>query len=480
VVLTPTSSIDNLPLPQQIQYVNLPFYEKIRTIECINMPVDKKSFLPLHFTLTEYDINLIVKGVGKVFIRIAPTIIHDKQCDVLPPYVFIQCNGQTIINNNIAKTVGAQAHSIAFPTDMTDKIILRSNMHNNLNYFWLQTPNNMSFKNLPKSYTLQIHLVRCISLENLCENILERELQCPRREQHQDNDIEIEDVGLMATRHRVSLICPITQALIVIPTKSCFCSHLTCFDLRAFLQMNQRRVQWTCPLCKKPASYETLLVDKRLKAVLANVPANCSTVDIDTSTKDLSECQYILDHVKQERTDQRNSTTSSYHCDDDDDDDDDGEKEHEESVQNLSNKESDCVILSSSSESEDNDEIEDSNSPVPTTSLSTASISQVNGKDFQLIGTTAQSSSVTNLDDENYWQEVANFANNLIAAKTSCQEKCNRKRSNSSSSSLLSNNSDRRRRKRSKCSSTNRSQTNEIELIILSSSDSSDNDDQLS
>ncbi|CAF1660789.1 unnamed protein product, partial [Adineta ricciae] len=42
VVLTPTSSIDNLPLPQQIQYVNLPFYEKIRTIECINMPVDKK------------------------------------------------------------------------------------------------------------------------------------------------------------------------------------------------------------------------------------------------------------------------------------------------------------------------------------------------------------------------------------------------------------------------------------------------------
>jgi len=175
----------------------------------------------------------------------------------------------------------------------------------------------MSFKNLPKSYTLNIQIVRGVSLNSLFETILKREPQLSKKD-HNDSDIEIEDLGLMATRCRVSLICPITQSLIVVPTKSCYCSHLTCFDLRPFLQMNERRLQWTCPLCKKPASYDTLHVDKRLQHILSNVPPNCSTVDIDSSTKNLSDCQYILDNVKQEKMDNI-VTTTSHESDDDDD-----------------------------------------------------------------------------------------------------------------------------------------------------------------
>ena len=142
----------------------------------------------------------------------------------------------------------------------------------------------MSYKNLPKAYTLAIQMVRRISLDSLFNNILKREPQLTKKDQN-DSDIEIEDVGLMATQDRVSLICPITQSLIVVPTKSSYCSHLTCFDLRPFLQMNERRLQWTCPLCKKPASYDTLHVDKRLQHILSNVPMNCSTVEIDSINK---------------------------------------------------------------------------------------------------------------------------------------------------------------------------------------------------
>jgi E3 SUMO-protein ligase PIAS1 len=161
----------------------------------------------------------------------------------------------------------------------------------------------MSFKNLPKSYTLSIQLIRCISLDSLVNYILKQQSQLTNIHNSNDSDIEIEDIGLMTTRQRVSLICPITQSLIVIPVKSSYCSHLTCFDLRTFLQMNQKRLQWTCPICKKSASYETLHVDKRLQSILLNIPNNCSTVEIDTSTKILSDCQYILDNVKHEKTD---------------------------------------------------------------------------------------------------------------------------------------------------------------------------------
>lgn len=182
----------------------------------------------------------------------------------------------------------------------------RANTSNTLSFLWLQSPTNGSFKNLPKSYTLSVQLVHCVSLQTLFEIVVKREPYSTKTDP--DSDIEVEDLGLMATRHRVSLLCPITQSLIVVPTKSAFCSHMTCFDLKAFLQMNERRLQWTCPLCKKSAAFESLRVDQRLQAVLANVPANCSTVEIDSSTKLSNDCQYILDCVKQEKIEMPETT----------------------------------------------------------------------------------------------------------------------------------------------------------------------------
>lgn len=79
-------------MPNQVQYVSLPFYEKMRTIDCMNAPIDWNSAPPLRFILTDFDVELILKGLAKVFLRIAPTIVSEKQNDVLPPYIFIQCN----------------------------------------------------------------------------------------------------------------------------------------------------------------------------------------------------------------------------------------------------------------------------------------------------------------------------------------------------------------------------------------------------
>ena len=201
--------------------------------------------------------------------------------------------------------MGSAAHSVSFPTDITDKIILKANTMNTLTFLWLQTPTNMSFKNLPKSYTLSIQLVHCVALETLLDSVIKRERYSTKTENDEDSDIEIEDLGLMTTRHRVSLICPITQSLLVLPAKSSQCSHLTCFDLKPFLQMNERRLQWTCPICKKSAAFDSLRIDERLQTILSHVPANCSTVEVDSTT----DYQYIFDNVKQEKVDVNDVTT---------------------------------------------------------------------------------------------------------------------------------------------------------------------------
>ncbi|CAF3081120.1 unnamed protein product [Rotaria sp. Silwood2] len=501
VILSPNSSIDNLPVPNLVQNVQLPFYDKLRTIECINIPVDWNKFSPLRFILTDFDVDFILKGIAKIFLRISPTITSEKQNDVLPPYLFVQCNGQTVINNNVSKTVGSQAHSIVFPTDITDNLIPKSNIQNTLNYLWLQSPINMSLKNLPKSYTLKIQLVRYVPLDYLFENILKRESLLKNVDDN-DSDIEIEDTGLMATQHRVSLICPITQSLIIVPAKSSYCSHLTCFDLRSFLQMNERRLQWTCPLCKKPASYDNLCVDKRLQSILSNVPPNCSTVEIDSSTKTLSDCHYILDNIKQEKTNIAITTPLNQNENNDDDNDNDDDDDDDELIHNSSIKSrrqsvtSDCVILSSGSESKDENEIEDNNtqstnSSIPVTPLSNDLFNQDNliDENQQISSTIAsyisvnslQSLAASNIDDGSYWAELARMTYDLISDNNNEQNRNrNRKRSTNSMLSLLSNGDDHRHQKRAKRSSNNSSRSTDIEVIVISSSDSSDNDDHLS
>lgn len=45
------------------------------------------------------------------------------------------------------------------------------------------------------------------------------------------------------------------------PCRASTCSHLQCFDASLFLQMNERKPTWNCPVCDKPALYDNLTID---------------------------------------------------------------------------------------------------------------------------------------------------------------------------------------------------------------------------
>ena len=40
-----------------------------------------------------------------------------------------------------------------------------------------------------------------------------------------------------------------------------FTPNLQCFDAQLYLQMNERKPKWICPVCNKPALVENLLID---------------------------------------------------------------------------------------------------------------------------------------------------------------------------------------------------------------------------
>lgn len=100
-----------------------------------------------------------------------------------------------------------------------------------------------------------------------------------------DPDSEIATTGV-----RVSLICPVSRCgprphsgapgaggagpglltcsapqlvkmRLSVPCRAETCAHLQCFDAVFYLQMNEKKPTWMCPVCDKPAPYDQLIID---------------------------------------------------------------------------------------------------------------------------------------------------------------------------------------------------------------------------
>lgn len=54
------------------------------------------------------------------------------------------------------------------------------------------------------------------------------------------------------------------------PCRASTCLHLQCFDASLYLQMNERKPTWNCPVCDKSALYENLVIDGYFQDVVAS------------------------------------------------------------------------------------------------------------------------------------------------------------------------------------------------------------------
>lgn len=48
---------------------------------------------------------------------------------------------------------------------------------------------------------------------------------------------------------------------LTVPCRAVTCCHLQCFDAALYLQMNEKKPTWICPVCDKKAAYESLIID---------------------------------------------------------------------------------------------------------------------------------------------------------------------------------------------------------------------------
>ncbi|VVC45511.1 PINIT domain,Zinc finger, RING/FYVE/PHD-type,Zinc finger, MIZ-type [Cinara cedri] len=120
----------------------------------------------------------------------------------------------------------------------------------------------MQFIADPNEYLFGIYLVEKVTPDELVEKLKEKPLrECKITKdlikKSMESDIDMEVISMFAT-----LQDPLSKMRMKLPARGVHCIHLQCFDALQFLQMNEHKQTWTCPLCKKKVKFEDIEIDE--------------------------------------------------------------------------------------------------------------------------------------------------------------------------------------------------------------------------
>lgn len=166
------------------------------------------------------------------------------------------------------------------PLNITSLVRLSSAVPNQVSISWASE--------IGKNYSMSVYLVRQLTSAVLLQKLKMKGIRNPdhsraliKEKLTADPDSEIATTSL-----RVSLMCPLGKMRLTFPCRAVTCTHLQCFDAALYLQMNEKKPTWICPVCDKKASYESLILDGLFMEILNH----CSDVDEIQFQEDGSWC----------------------------------------------------------------------------------------------------------------------------------------------------------------------------------------------
>ncbi|XP_066510526.1 E3 SUMO-protein ligase PIAS2-like isoform X2 [Hoplias malabaricus] len=155
------------------------------------------------------------------------------------------------------------------PLNITSLVRLSSALPNQISVTWAPE--------IGKTYSMSVYLVRQLTSPLLLQRLRMKGIRNPdhsraliKEKLTADPDSEIATTSL-----RVSLMCPLGKMRLTVPCRAVTCSHLQCFDAALYLQMNEKKPTWICPVCDKKATYESLIIDGLFMEILND----CTDVD---------------------------------------------------------------------------------------------------------------------------------------------------------------------------------------------------------
>ena len=217
----------------------------------------------------------------KVQLRFCPRDVSSDQADEFPPSICVQVLKKlekdlhvcVVLSSTVDDQHNIQVNDKMFPLpnpvpgkdnsepkrppkalDISKMVKLTPSMPNKVSVKWASDSG--------KGWAVTLNLV-----ENLtATQLLDRLVQKGTRNSSFTKDIirkklSDDDDGIATTNIKVTLACPLGKMRMSSPCRPATCDHLQCFDAHLFIQMNEKKSTWKCPVCDGAALYDSLMVD---------------------------------------------------------------------------------------------------------------------------------------------------------------------------------------------------------------------------
>ncbi|KAK5096655.1 E3 SUMO-protein ligase pli1 [Lithohypha guttulata] len=157
------------------------------------------------------------------------------------------------------------------PADITPFLRKKTEFPNNVELIYALTT---------KKYVLSVNLVQRKTIEMLVQALKSGKfLGKDRVVREMQNRAKDDDI--IATSSNMSLKDPVQMTRIETPCRSISCKHNECFDAAVFLALQEQAPTWTCPICNRPAAWETLVFDQFVQDILDNTSSDTEQVTIE-------------------------------------------------------------------------------------------------------------------------------------------------------------------------------------------------------
>uniref|UniRef100_A0A8C6UWX2 Protein inhibitor of activated STAT, 1a n=1 Tax=Neogobius melanostomus TaxID=47308 RepID=A0A8C6UWX2_9GOBI len=239
------------PLHPDVKLQRLPFYD---LLDELIKPTSLGKTLSFMFPIGLLDVSGAKCDFSvQVQLRFCLSETSCPQEDHFPPNLSVKVNGKpcTLPGYLPPTKNGVEPKRPSRPINITSLVRLSTTVPTPS---WCRGP----------SYSLAVYLVKHKGIRNPDHSraLIKEKLTA-------DPDSEIATTSL-----RVSLLCPMR---LTVPCRALTCSHLQCFDATLYLQMNEKKPTWVCPVCDKKAPYEHLIIDGLFVEILNNC-ADCDEI----------------------------------------------------------------------------------------------------------------------------------------------------------------------------------------------------------
>ncbi|KAH8416163.1 hypothetical protein KR222_009517 [Zaprionus bogoriensis] len=325
-----THSINSqMPIHPDVRLKKLAFYDVLGTLikpsTLVPRNTQRMQEVPFYFTLTpqqatEIASNRDIRNSSKiehaiqVQLRFCLVETSCDQEDCFPPNVNVKVNNKLCQLPNVIPTnrPNVEQKRPPRPVNVTSNVKLSPTVTNTIMVQWCP--------DYTRSYCLAVYLVKKLTSAQLLHRMKTKGVKPAdyTRALIKEKLTEDADCEIATTMLKVSLNCPLGKMKMSLPCRASTCSHLQCFDASLYLQMNERKPTWNCPVCDKAAIFDNLVIDGYFQEVLGSALLKSDDTEIqlhqdgswstpglrseaqilDTPSKPVSKVEVISDDVE--------------------------------------------------------------------------------------------------------------------------------------------------------------------------------------